>query len=155
MSIDSLIAAVQSLNADDALRLRYNKEDWRMLASYLMPHSLRAGDSIIRYRDMDRTLYLLESGTLQVYVPESGPVRRPVAILRSGAVVGEPSLFGDTPRMAQVDAMSPVVVWALTKPRFEEFAARQPELALELLRAAGSVMAERMRANLERGLPVA
>jgi CRP/FNR family transcriptional regulator, cyclic AMP receptor protein len=70
-------------------------------------------------------------------------------------VVGEPSLFGETPRMVQVEAMSPAVVWALTRPRFEEFALRQPEQALTFLRAVGAVMAERMRANLERGLPLA
>jgi len=51
--------------------------------------------------------------------------------------------------------MSPSVIWGLTRNRFDEFAQRQPEMALEFLRAAGSVMAERMRANLERGMPAA
>ena len=57
--------------------------------------------------------------------------------------------------MAQVEAMSPCIVWALTRQRFEEYSARQPENALVFLRAIGGVMAVRMRANLERGLPVA
>lgn len=155
MSIDALTAAIQSLNADDALHLNFGKEDWRMLGSYLQRHTLRAGEVLILHRDMDRTLFLLESGTLQVFVPETGPVRRPVAILRAGSVVGEPSLFGETPRMAQVEAMSSCVVWALTRPRFTEYVAHQPEQALEFLRGVGAVMAERMRANLSRGLPVA
>ena len=155
MNIDQLSELVQSLNADDALRPRFSREDWKMLGAFMQCYQLRAGDVIIRFRDMDRALYLLESGSLQVYVPDSGPVRRPVAILRPGSVVGEPSLFGDTPRMAQVEAMSSCVVWALTRNRFEELAARQPDLALEVLRACGAVMAERMRLNLERGLPVA
>ena len=154
-TIDSLTQAIQSLNADDALRTRFTRDEWRILGSYLQRFTLRAGDILIKHRDMDRTLYLLESGTLQVYVPDAAPVRRPVAILRAGAVVGEPSLFGDTPRMAQVEAMSPVVVWAFTRTRFEEVSARQPELALEFMRSVGAVMAERMRANLERGMPVA
>jgi CRP-like cAMP-binding protein len=51
--------------------------------------------------------------------------------------------------------MSSSVVWGMPRHRFDEFAARQPELALELLRAVGAVMAVRMRANLDRGLPVA
>ncbi len=158
ISPENLKDTVQTLNADDALRLRFSRDDWRLFEAYLQPFQLRAGDVLIRHLDMDRSLYLLESGTLQVYVPVSAASaggRRPVAILRPGAVVGEPSLFGDTPRMAQVEAMSPATVWALTRPRFEELAAVKPELALELLRAAGAVMAQRMRANLERGLPVA
>jgi hypothetical protein len=50
--------------------------------------------------------------------------------------------------------MSNCVVWALRGPRFEELAARQPSLALEVLRAAGGVLAVRMRANMERSIPV-
>jgi CRP-like cAMP-binding protein len=155
MSIENLTAAIQSLNADDALHVRYSPDEWRLMGSYMQRHVLRPGDTVIRFRDMDRSIYLIESGTLQVYVPESAPVRRPVAILRPGSVVGEPALFGDTPRMAQVEAMSASVVWGMPRHRFDEFAARQPELALELLRAVGAVMAVRMRANLDRGLPVA
>ena len=52
-------------------------------------------------------------------------------------MVGEPGLFGDSQRMANVEAMTPCVVWALRGPRLEELAQRQPALALELLRAAG------------------
>jgi len=68
-------------------------------------------------------------------------------------VVGEPGLFGDSPRMANVEAMTPCVVFALRGPRLEELAQRLPALALELLRAAGGVMATRMRANLAKQTP--
>jgi CRP/FNR family cyclic AMP-dependent transcriptional regulator len=153
MSFELLKEAVQSLNAPDAFRPRFDEKQWAVFGSYLQQHKLRAGDLLIRHRDLDRNLYLLESGNLQVYVPDAQ--RRPVAILRAGAVVGEPSLFGETPRMAQVEAMSVVQVWALTRNRFEELVMRQPELGIELLRSIGAVMAERMRANLERGHPLA
>ena len=155
MPHESLLQAVQTLNADDALRPRMDLAQWRMLASYLHRITLRSGESLIRHREMDRVMYLLESGTLQVYVPADPAARRPVAILRAGAVVGEPAMFGETPRMAQVEAMTPCVVWSLTRARLDEFAVQQPEVALEFLRACGAVMAARMLANLERGLPSA
>jgi CRP-like cAMP-binding protein len=56
--------------------------------------------------------------------------------------------------MANVEAMTPCVVWALRGPRMEELAQRSPTLALELLRAAGAVMAVRMRANMTRQTPI-
>jgi len=56
--------------------------------------------------------------------------------------------------MANVEAMTPCVVWALRGPRMEELAQRSPVLALELLRAAGAVMAVRMRANMTRQTPI-
>jgi CRP-like cAMP-binding protein len=56
--------------------------------------------------------------------------------------------------MANVEAMTPCIVWALRGPRLEELAQRTPALALELVRAAGSVMALRMRANITRQTPI-
>ncbi|MCA6218484.1 cyclic nucleotide-binding domain-containing protein [Ideonella sp. B7] len=155
MSIEQLVEATASLNAADAFRPRFDAKRWAQFGSFLQQHKLRTGDMLVRFHDQDRNMYLLESGSLQVYVPDDGTSkRRPVAILRPGSVVGEPSMFGDTPRMAQVEAMSPAVVWVLTRPRFEELLARVPDLGIELLRAIGAVMAERMRANLERGQPI-
>ena len=52
-----------------------------------------------------------------------------------------------------VEAMTACEVWALRGPRLEELAQRTPALALELLRAAGNVMAVRMRANLAKQTP--
>lgn len=159
MPLENLLQALHTLNAEDALRARLDHAQWRMLASYLTQRLLKRGEVLIEMGEMDRVMYLVESGTLQVYVPVSASAaaaaRRPVAILRAGAVAGEPALFGETPRMAQVEAMSPSVVWALSRARMEEFAQQQPDIAFELLRACGAVMAVRMRANLERGLPSA
>jgi CRP-like cAMP-binding protein len=153
MSIPALVQAIQSLNASDAFRPRFDDPQWAEFGGYLKEHKLRSGDTLIRHRDLDRNMFLVESGSLQVYVPDG--VRRPVAILRSGAVVGEPSLFGSAPRMAQVDAMASTVVWVLTRSRFEEILSRQPMMGIEVMRAIGAIMAERMRANLERGQPLA
>jgi CRP-like cAMP-binding protein len=70
-------------------------------------------------------------------------------------MVGEPGLFGDGPRMANIEAMTACTVFALRLPRFEELAARVPSVALEVLRGAGAVMGQRMRANLTKQIPSA
>jgi CRP-like cAMP-binding protein len=56
--------------------------------------------------------------------------------------------------MAHVEAVTPCAVWAISSPRLQALADQSPGLVLEVLRAAGAVMAWRMRANLERGIPV-
>ena len=154
MDIDSLMQSVQTLNAEDAFRPRLGPDQWRSLATYLTRHEVRAGDLLIKQGDNDHTMYLLERGSLQVFVSGAAPGAHRIAILRAGAVVGEPGLFGDGPRMANVEAMTPSVLWALRSPRLEELAQRVPHLALEVLRAAGIVMATRMRANMARQVPV-
>jgi CRP/FNR family cyclic AMP-dependent transcriptional regulator len=154
MEIHALVQAVQSLNAEDALRARLSHDHWRQLGQYLSRHEIRAGDLLIKQGDSDRTMYLLEQGSLQVFSTGGMPTTNRIAILRAGSVVGEPGLFSDGPRIANVEAMTPCVVWALRGPRFEELAQRVPAIAIEMLRAAGGVMAARMRAGLIRQVPV-
>jgi len=154
MDIDELVRAVQTLNAEDAFRPRLSFDQWRTLAPYLGRHEIRAGDLLIKQGDADRSMYFISQGSMQVFVTGGPPGSNKVAILRAGAVVGEPGLFGDTPRTANVEAMTPCVVWALRGPRMEELAQRSPALALELLRAAGAVMATRMRATLAKQAPM-
>ncbi len=153
MEIDELVQAIQTLNAEDAFRARLSAEQWRAVTPYLTRHEIRAGDLLIKQGDTDRTLYFLSQGSLQVFVTGGPPGSHRIAILRPGSAVGEPGLFGDGPRMANVEAMTPCVVWALRGPRLDEMSQRSPILALELLRAAGGVMAMRMRANLLKQIP--
>jgi CRP/FNR family cyclic AMP-dependent transcriptional regulator len=153
MDITELVQAMQTLNADDAFRARLNLEQWRSIAPYLTRHEIRTGDLLIKQGDTDRSMYFLAEGTLQVFVTGGPPGSSRIAILRAGSVVGEPGLFNDGMRMANVEAMTPCVVWALRGPRLEELAQRLPALTLELLRAAGGVMAMRMRATLSKQVP--
>lgn len=155
MNVANLVQSIQTLNAYDAFRPRFSPENWRIVGAYLIPRELKSGDVLIYQGDSDRTMYFIESGTLQVYVRGTASAAAKIALLRAGAIVGEPALFGETTRMAQVDAISPATVWALSRPRLDEMLASQPELAYEILRASGAVMAERMRGTLERGTPIA
>lgn len=151
MDIVELVNAVQSLNSEDAFRPRLSLDQWRTLAQYLTEHEIRTGDLLIRQGDTDRTVYLLGRGSLQVFVTGAVPAARRVAVLRAGSITGEPGLFIDGPRGANVEAMTPCAVWALRLPRFQELAQRVPTLALEVTRAAGAVLAHRLRANNQVG----
>jgi CRP/FNR family transcriptional regulator, cyclic AMP receptor protein len=153
MNVDELPQIIQTLNTEDAFRVRLSMEQWRAVFPYLSKHEIRAGDLVIKQGDPERTLYFLAQGSLQVFVSGAPPGSTRIAILQPGSVVGEPGLFTDTPRMANVEAMNACIVWSLRSPRFEELAQRLPALALEILRAAGGVMAARMRAMLTRQTP--
>jgi CRP-like cAMP-binding protein len=152
-SVGMLVHAVRTLEAEDSFRPRFTAENWRTLGSYLVRRTLRPGDILIRQGDVDRSAFLVESGTLLVYTRATPGPASPISLLRAGALVGEAALFGDSTRMAQVEALSPCVVWSLVRPRLDELRFGFPELAYELLRAAGTVMAHRMRKALTTGLP--
>lgn len=153
MTIDELVQAIHSLNSDDAFRPRLTMEQWRSVAPYMVQGDLRTGDLLVQQGDADRAFYLLGQGSLQVFATGGAPGSSRIAILRAGAVLGEAGLFAEAPRGANVEAMTPCVVWALRGARLDELAQRMPVLAYELLRAAGAVMAIRLRAHLDRQVP--
>src|SRR5438876_11165760 len=107
MEMNDLVQAIDTLNAEDAFRARLSPDQWRLIAPYLTRHDIRAGDLLIKQGDADRTMYFLEQGSLQVFVTGGPPGSNRIAILRAGSVVGEPGLFGDSPRMANAGAMAP------------------------------------------------
>jgi CRP-like cAMP-binding protein len=154
MDITTLVQAVQTANAGEAFDAGLGTQQWQALAPYMDRQTLRAGDLLIRQGDRDRIAYFVEQGNLQVFVTGGPPGRQRIAVVRPGSLVGEPGLFADVPRSANVEAMTPGVVWALHAARLDELGAKAPDVALRLLRAAGAVMATRVRANLERGLPL-
>lgn len=150
-----LVQSIQTLNTEDTFHARLDPQQWRTFAGYLTRHELRTSDLLIRQGDTERVVYLVAQGTFQVYVPSAPGRASKVALLRPGSIVGEPALFAAGARMAHVEAMSSAVVWALRHQRFEELAQRSPAIALEVLRAAGAVMASRIRANMARQTPAA
>lgn len=155
MAFDQALEAALSLKTDDSFRPHLDPRQQQLLGDYFSPISLRAGEILIRLEDGDRAFYILEQGSLQVMAPPTIQTgRRPVSILRPGAVVGESTMLGDVPAMAQVEAMSPAIVWVLPRRRFDEMALRQPELALEVLRAMGLVAMTRVQMLLHRGQPM-
>ncbi|GAP37848.1 cyclic nucleotide-binding domain-containing protein [Piscinibacter sakaiensis] len=153
MDLSELVEAIDTLNAPDAFKCGFTLLQWQTIENYLIPFEMKAGEVLIEQGETDRVCYFLGRGSLQVYVTGGPPGASRIAIVRAGAIVGEPSLFGDQPRMASVSTLTPCTLWALSGQRFEQMAQRVPALALDFLRAAGNVMAIRMRATLVRQTP--
>lgn len=154
MEFAELVHAIQTLNAEDAFKARFTPDQWKTIAPYLSVQQVGAGTLLIKQGEADRVMYFLGQGSLHVFMTGGPPGSNRIAILRPGSVVGEPGLFTNEPRMASAEAITASTVWALRGPRLEELAQRSPAIALELLRAAGAVMAIRMRAALTKQIPL-
>jgi CRP/FNR family transcriptional regulator, cyclic AMP receptor protein len=152
--ISTLCRAVQSLQGEGAFPVALSATDWQRLAPYLVRRELPAGSLLMRRGDSERTAYWVQEGQLQVYVVGGPPGSHRIALLAAGTIVGEPALFGAAPRLAHVEALTDAVVWGLGAESFDALAAQDTALALAVLRGAGAVMATRLRANLERGIPL-
>lgn len=155
MDITPLAAAIASHAEEDTLELAWTEADWQRFAPLLERRELRAGELLLRRGLLEPRAWLVEQGHLQVFVDGSTPLTHRIAHVRAGSIVGEPGLFVDAPRMASAEATTGAVVWGVTRDALQDLGRREPRLALEFVRAAAAVMALRMRANLERGIPAA
>ena len=143
VDLTGLVQAIAQAASDDSLNNVLAPEQWDLLSAYLLPVTLTAGQVLFAQGTMDRTLYLVESGSLSVHF-EDEKQRLRLAIVCPGSVVGEGAFFSHRPRSATVQAGAPCKLWSLPALRFTELGNRQPAVALQLAMAAGAVLAKRL-----------
>ena len=142
--LQGLIGAIAQAHAEDSLSPNMlTPAQWETLAPYLQPCVLAASQVLFSQGTNDRTLYLIESGSLSVHYQDEKERLR-LAIVGPGSVVGEGAFFSHRSRSATVQASAPCKLWSLTAIRFTELTNRQPAIALGLVMAAGAVLAKRL-----------
>lgn len=143
VDLQGLIDAISQASADDSMINPLLPAQWDALAAYLLPCVLPTGHVLFSQGTTDRTLYLVESGSLSVHFQDEKERLR-LAIVGPGSVIGEGAFFSHRARSATVQASGPCKLWSLTAIRYTELANRQPAIALGLVMAAGSVLAKRL-----------
>ena len=143
LDLQGLLDAIAQASADDSMTNPLTPAQWDILSSYLLPVVLPAGQILFSQGATDRTLYLVESGSLSVHYQDEKERLR-LAIVGPGSVVGEGAFFSHRSRSATVQASAPCKLWSLTAIRFTELTNRQPAIALGLVMAAGAVLAKRL-----------
>lgn len=143
VDLQGLLDAIAQASADDSMINPLTPAQWEVLSSYLLPVVLPAGQVLFSQGATDRTLYLVESGSLSVHYQDEKERLR-LAIVGPGSVVGEGAFFSHRVRSATVQASVPCKLWSLTAIRFTELTNRQPAIALGLAMAAGAVLAKRL-----------
>lgn len=141
--VTGLVQAISHNHSNDGFFPSYTTAQWETLGNYMQPFALADGQVLIEQGALDRTLYLVESGTLSVhYEDDKNRVR--LAMVGPGSAVGEGAFFTRQPRNATVQAAGPCKIWSLTPIRFSELSNRHPAVALELAMALGSLVSRRL-----------
>ena len=149
IDLTGLLSAIAQADADDSMSNPMTPAQWDTVSAYLQPYAVPAGHVLFSQGATDRTLYLVESGSLSVHYQDEKERLR-LAIVGPGSVVGEGAFFSMRPRSATVQASAPSKLWGLTALRFTELSHRHPDMALGLAMAAGAVLAKRLRNRRHR-----
>lgn len=113
------------------------------IAAALRPHVLAPGEVLMRAGEAGSSVFIIETGVLEVALDAVGEERRPAARLGTGDLVGEMSLLTGEPRTATVTAASETRVLELSHAAMSQVLADHPEIAEGLSR----LMAQRKLAN--------
>jgi CRP/FNR family cyclic AMP-dependent transcriptional regulator len=142
--VADLARAVAANESNDSLTCRLSAVQWATLGAYLQPFPMWAGQALITQGAQDRTVYLIESGTLSVHYEDTkGRVR--LAMVAPGFGGRRGRLFHtQPPQCNRPGCQRRARIWSLTPLRFTELANRQPALALELVMGLGAVVSRRL-----------
>jgi CRP/FNR family cyclic AMP-dependent transcriptional regulator len=118
-------------------------EDREALTARLNEKTFKAGDIVFSQGDVGSSMYVVQSGSVQIYLPSADKDLPPVVLRdsRTGEYFGELALFDDKPRSASVRALVDTVLLELTREELAEHLGRSTNAAMTIL----SEMAERLR----------
>jgi CRP-like cAMP-binding protein len=124
-------------------------DDWNVLSGFMEPRRFSPGETVLVGGEPDRSLYLLQDGTLEAIVTSKSGSKR-TTVMESGSVFGEVAFFDGGARSATVRGVTQGDLRRLTFERFESMAADHPALGRALLLELGLRIADRLR-SAERG----
>jgi CRP/FNR family transcriptional regulator, cyclic AMP receptor protein len=118
-------------------------EDREALATRLTEKSYKAGDIVFSQGDKGASMYVVQSGAVQIYLPSKEKDLPPVVLkdLHSGEYFGELAIFDDKPRSASVRVLVDAVLLELTREELGEHLGRSKTAAMTIL----AEMADRLR----------
>jgi CRP-like cAMP-binding protein len=138
-------AAARKSPSRAAFRPAFATGDWRVFSSFCIARHLPQDYRVLIPGRSDRTLRFVVEGTL--CQESAASTRAQPTLLHPGAILGEDALFSDGPCELDVRTLEDSLILELSLPRQKELTAACPEIAFELLRAAGGAIAARGRTS--------
>ena len=121
--------------------------DLTVISDRLRPETYPSGKDIIKQGEPGRTFYLIESGTVEVWVRKEDGDEFLAVELGRGDYFGERALLNDAPRAATCRCKTKVQVLSLEKEDFDELVARRFGVAQDVDEAM-------KRADVLAGMPL-
>jgi CRP/FNR family cyclic AMP-dependent transcriptional regulator len=118
-------------------------EDRDALAKRLTEKTFKAGDIVFSQGEKGASMYIVQSGSVQIYLPSAEKESPPVVLkdIRTGEYFGELAIFDDKPRSASVRALVDTVLLELTREDLGDHLGKSKTAAMTIL----AEMSERLR----------
>jgi CRP/FNR family transcriptional regulator, cyclic AMP receptor protein len=132
--------------ADEVVFLPDRSErDWEKLLAHTDARQFRAGDKVITAGEVDRALYIVTAGTLEMLLPQRGGGEKEFKTIEAPSLIGELCFVDGGARSSTLRALTDGELRRLSYESFEVLAAREPELARAVLFDIGRIISQRLR----------
>ncbi len=115
-------------------------DERRMLAEAGGAVSLAAEECLFQTGDAGGTLYIVESGKVELFIKDNAGQKISLKTVEDGDFFGEVSLFDSRPRSATAIAVADCELLALTRDDLIDAFRRNPETAVGILAAMGGLL---------------
>jgi len=117
-----------------------DNEELENLASSVDQVTYKAGETVFHERDHGDALYVVESGSIRIWVRDEDVQEITLSELRPGEFFGELSVFDGGERSANATAIEETVLHRLSRDDFQQFLLKYPSAAVDVIREIGARM---------------
>ncbi len=131
------------------------KEELTHLTRILKPLKYKEGETIIVEEEDGDSLFIFKEGTVQVSSQITlkvgshswSEVEKSFATLDASIMnfFGEMSLITGAPRSATIKAITPCILFEITKDDFEELSDQHPKIGYKIMKKIGATLSNRIR----------
>src|SRR5438034_2011056 len=121
------------------LRKLLSEQQLQELERFCRASTKRPGTTLFRQGDTADTFYLLVEGMVELRArPPGRRVYRTVELIGPSCTFGDEALLGEPSYLSSSRVLETARVLAMSRPAFDRLSANHPEIALGVLRCAGS-----------------
>jgi len=106
----------------------FSQEEFNDFTEVMNVHPLPGGLSIVEQNDQGKSVYLIASGSVNVFMTLLSGERVDLAVLRSGDFFGEISFLTGKPRTATVETAEDAVILEITEDKLREITSQRPHI---------------------------
>ena len=108
--------------------------------------NFKKGDLIFNEGDKSNSVFYIQKGRIEVSTKKYED-KKLLAVLKKGEMVGEMSLFEDSPRSASVMAIEDSILLEVSKDKFYKFLKDEPQKAFDFATEIVKIISQRLRTS--------
>lgn len=140
MPIDSTLSDEAEHLSQIPMFKQLDSQELENLAQCVDQVTYKSGEDVFHERDCGDALYIVESGSIRVWVRDEDVQDITLSELKPGDFFGELSVFDGGERSANATAIVDTVLHRLSRQDFQDFLVKYPDAAVDVIREIGARM---------------